>query len=150
MRWEGEKPWWFTKRWKARIPKEMLKGIDRAGARNSSAKEQSEEAKFRKAIGDATPWSLDATSLSTWFEDNLHIIAPLPGESIDKAVFGTMTKCDAFLAMATRDYGADTGNTASTHHELQTWRKEYEPKGKPLIPLRMVRKRSPFLFRSMC
>ena len=31
---------------------------------------------------------------------HLHIIAPLPGESIDAAVFGTMARCDAFLAMA--------------------------------------------------
>ena len=69
---------------------------------------------------------------------HLHIIAPLPGESIDKAVFGTMAKCDAFLAMATTDYGANTGNTASTYHEVRTWREEYQPKDKPLIPLRMV------------
>ena len=77
---------------------------------------------------------------------HLHIIAPLPGESIDKAVFGTMAKCDAFLAMATKDYGANTGNTASTYHEERTWRKEYQPKGKPLIPLRMVRASTHFHF----
>ena len=75
----------------------------------------------------------------------MHIIAPLPGESIDKAVFGTMAKCDAFLAMATTDYGANTGNTASTYHEVRTWKEGYQPKGKPLIPLRMVRARA-FLF----
>ena len=67
---------------------------------------------------------------------HLHIIAPLPGESIDAAVFGTMAKCDGFLAMATQDYGADTGNTASTYHEVRTWKGEYQ--SKPLIPLRMV------------
>ena len=27
----------------------------------------------------------------------------------------------------------------STFHEVRTWREEYQPKGKPLIPLRMVR-----------
>ena len=70
---------------------------------------------------------------------HLHIITPKPGESIDNAVFDTMARCDAFLAMATNDYGADTGNTASTFHELRTWRQEYLPNGKPLIPLRMVR-----------
>ena len=41
--------------------------------------------------------------------------------------------------MATKDYGADTGNSASTFHEVRTWRARYEPEGKPLIPLRMVR-----------
>ena len=69
---------------------------------------------------------------------HLHIIAPRPGESIDAAVFGTLAKCDAFLAMATRDYGADTGNTASTFHEARTWIKKHQPKGRPLIPMRMV------------
>ena len=68
----------------------------------------------------------------------LHIIAPLPGESIDSAVFDTMRKCDVFLALATKDYGADTGNTASTFHEVRTWKEEYLPQGKPLIPIRMV------------
>ena len=81
---------------------------------------------------------------------HLHIIAPLPGESIDKAVFETMAKCDGFLAMATKDYGANTGNTASTYHEVRTWREEYEPKGKPLIPLRMVSARARVLFTSVC
>ena len=33
---------------------------------------------------------------------HLHIITPLPGESIDSAVFDTMAQCDAFLAMATK------------------------------------------------
>ena len=69
----------------------------------------------------------------------LQIIAPLPGESIDSAVFGTMRECDVFLALATNDYGADTGNTASTFHEVRTWKEEYLPQGKPLIPIRMVR-----------
>ena len=35
-------------------------------------------------------------------------------------------------------YGADTGNTASTFHEVRTWRDQYQPEGKALIPLRMV------------
>merc|ERR1711939_1181689 len=69
---------------------------------------------------------------------HLHIIAPLPGESIDAAVFETMAKCDAFLAMATKDYGADTGNTASTFHEVRTWKEKYQVENKPLIPLRMI------------
>jgi len=73
---------------------------------------------------------------------HLYINNTKPGESIDDAVFNTMARCDAFLAMATRDYGADTGNTASTHHEVRTWREEYESKGKPLIPLRMVSARA--------
>ena len=77
---------------------------------------------------------------------HLHIITPLPGESIDAAVFGTMAKCDAFLAMATKDYGADTGNTASTYFEARTWKEEYQPKGKPLIPLRMVSARTQPIF----
>ena len=68
----------------------------------------------------------------------MHIIAPLPGQSIDSAVFETMLRCDAFLALATKDYGADTGNTASTYHEVRIWKEKYQPKGKPLIPLRMV------------
>ena len=70
---------------------------------------------------------------------HLHIITPLPGQSIDRAVFDTMARCDGFLAMATKDYGADTGNTASTFHEVRTWREEYLPRDKPLLPLRMVR-----------
>ena len=49
-----------------------------------------------------------------------------------------MAKCDAFLAMSTKDYGADTGNTASTFHEARTWKEKYQPGGKPLIPLRMI------------
>ena len=42
--------------------------------------------------------------------------------------------------MAPQDYGADTGNTASTFHEVRRWREEYLPQGKPLLPLRMVRR----------
>ena len=47
--------------------------------------------------------------------------------------------------MATKDYGANTGNTASTYHEVRTWKEQYQPKGKPMIPLRMVSERA-FLF----
>ena len=36
----------------------------------------------------------------------LHIISPKPGGSIDEAVFTTMARCDAFLAMATKDVRA--------------------------------------------
>ena len=34
---------------------------------------------------------------------HLHLVAPKAGESIDTAVFGAMAKCDAFIAMATKD-----------------------------------------------
>ena len=37
-----------------------------------------------------------------------------------------------------RQYGEDTGNTASTFHEARTWKEKYQPAGKPLIPLRMI------------
>ena len=50
-----------------------------------------------------------------------------------------MAKADALIAMATKDYGADTGNTASTFYEVRKWKEEYQPAGKPLIPVRMVR-----------
>ena len=36
-------------------------------------------------------------------------------------------------------YGADTGNTASTFHEVRRWKQEHQAENKPLIPLRMVR-----------
>ena len=36
-------------------------------------------------------------------------------------------------------YGQDTGNPAATFHEVRVWKEQYEPEGKPLIPLRMVR-----------
>ena len=45
---------------------------------------------------------------------------------------------DASLSACHAQYGEDTGNTASTFHEVRTWRKQYETGGKPLIPLRMV------------
>ena len=80
----------------------------------------------------------------------MHIIAPLPGQSIDSAVFETMLRCDAFLALAMKDYGADTGNTASTYHEVRMWKEKYQPKGKPLIPLRMVSARCLFLLMCCC
>merc|ERR1719473_982738 len=69
---------------------------------------------------------------------HLHIVTPLPGESINSAVFDTMARCDAFLAMATMTYGEDTGNPAATFHEVRVWREEHEPEGKSLIPLRMI------------
>ena len=50
----------------------------------------------------------------------------------------TVAKADALIAMATKDYGADTGNSASTFYEVRKWKEEYQPTGKPLIPLRMV------------
>ena len=50
-----------------------------------------------------------------------------------------MAKADALIAMATKDYGADTGDKASTFYDVRKWKQEYQPAGKPLIPLRMVR-----------
>lgn len=67
---------------------------------------------------------------------HLHIVSVLPGQSITTTVFETMAKCDAFIAMATKDYGEDTGNPAATFHEVRVWREQHTPK--PLIPLRMV------------
>ena len=47
-----------------------------AGARNTNSSSSlfgsdllDDEAQFRKAIGDATPWSLDASALSAWLEE---------------------------------------------------------------------------------
>ena len=51
----------------------MLTGLSRGllrSMRSSSFTDESDESKFRKAIGDAIPWSLDAASLSSWFEEN--------------------------------------------------------------------------------
>ena len=45
--------------------------------------------------------------------------------------------CEPLISRA--QYGQDTGNPAATFHEVRVWRKEREPEGKPLIPLRMVR-----------
>merc|ERR1712185_293099 len=42
---------------------------------------------------------------------HLHIISLLAGESITRGVFETMAKCDAFIAMATKDV---RGRTALT------------------------------------
>ena len=41
-------------------------------------------------------------------EENIHlnIIDVKPGQNITKIVFETMVQCDAFIAMATKDYGA--------------------------------------------
>ena len=51
-----------------------------------------------------------------------------------------------YLTVSPRaQYGQDTGNPAATFHEVRVWREEHEPEGKPLIPLRMVRARSPAL-----
>ena len=36
-------------------------------------------------------------------------------------------------------YGQDTGNPEATFHEVRVWTEKHETKGKPLIPLRMVR-----------
>ena len=66
-RWEAEKPFWFTDKWKARVPPEFLKGIE--AVRTGSTHESAEET-FRNSICDTPPWSLDAPELSNWLEAN--------------------------------------------------------------------------------
>ena len=51
----------------------------------------------------------------------LRIINPAAGQNISEQVFGTMEDCDAFMAFGSRDYGEDTGNPASTFHEVSYW-----------------------------
>ena len=70
MRWEEEKPFWFTEAWKSRIPKHMLEGIAIRRDRLATTSEQSPESKFRKAVREMPPWSLDAAELATWLETN--------------------------------------------------------------------------------
>ena len=48
----------------------------------------------------------------------LHIIDVSAGENIEDKVFMTMEACDALLVFGSRDYGEDTGNPASTYHEI--------------------------------
>ena len=55
-RWEEEKPFWFTKKWKARIPKQMLKRVESASKRRDDTDED-EEIIFCAAIGEAPPWN---------------------------------------------------------------------------------------------
>ena len=86
---------------------------------------------------------------------HLHIIPPNTGVNADRTASKTMARCDGFIAMATEtvrvqycdyhlrlcfdmartQYCADTCNT---RHEVLTWQEQYQPDGKPLIPLRMV------------
>ncbi|CAJ1410062.1 unnamed protein product, partial [Effrenium voratum] len=43
-------------------------------------------------------------------------------ESITRVVLQReLSRCDAFLAFGTKDYGEDTGNPASTYKELEWW-----------------------------
>ena len=49
----------------------------------------------------------------------LHIIDVSAGENIEDKVFMTMEACDALLVFGSRDYGEDTGNPASTYHEIK-------------------------------
>lgn len=51
-----------------------------------------------------------------------------------------MERCGAFLVFGTSDYGADTGNPASTHHEVQYWLNECKmmDKSRKTILLRMT------------
>jgi len=65
----------------------------------------------------------------------LHIV-DAAGGSINGHVFPLMEKCHAFLAFGGMEYGEDTGNKASTHHEVLHW--EGYCKDRPMIPLRMI------------
>ena len=49
----------------------------------------------------------------------LHIIDVSAGENIEDQVFMTMEACDALVVFGSRDYGQDTGNPASTYHEIK-------------------------------
>ena len=49
----------------------------------------------------------------------LHIIDVSAGENIEDKVFMTMEACDALIVFGSRDYGQDTGNPASTYHEIK-------------------------------
>ena len=49
----------------------------------------------------------------------LHIIDVSAGENIEDKVFMTMEGCDALVVFGSRDYGQDTGNPASTYHEIK-------------------------------
>ena len=72
MRWEQEKPEWFTKQWKARIPKDYLEDVGSAtNLRGDSWIERGDdETEFREAMGNAPPWSLNAHDLTQWLETN--------------------------------------------------------------------------------
>ena len=70
---------------------------------------------------------------------HLHIISLLAGESITRSVFDTMATCDAFVALATIDYGQSTGNPAATDRELAFWQTAMMRRpGKSLLPVRMI------------
>ena len=64
----------------------------------------------------------------------LHIIDMRAGGDIDEKVFSTIEHCNIFLVFGTRDYGENTGNSASTYRES----KYAENKGKKIILLRMI------------
>ena len=64
----------------------------------------------------------------------LHIIDVSAGENIEDKVFMTMEACDALIVFGSRDYGQDTGNPASTYHEIKVrsvsmyaWRRPVQP-----------------------
>ena len=67
LKWEEEQPPWFKEEVKPRIPPEFLKGLEKSAAPETVL---SPETKFRKALGDALPWSLDAPAFATWLEEN--------------------------------------------------------------------------------
>ena len=74
LKWEEEQPPWFTEEVKARIPLEFLKGLEqRDGVDEQITLPEailSPDTKFRKAVGDTLPWSLDALAFSAWLESN--------------------------------------------------------------------------------
>ena len=73
LRWEEEKPSWFTEAWKARIPPDLLEGIHNAPIRRRSSfmpNNDPVKAKLRAALRDAPPWCLDADALAAWLETN--------------------------------------------------------------------------------
>ncbi|CAJ1349902.1 unnamed protein product [Effrenium voratum] len=52
----------------------------------------------------------------------LVIVSAHLSESITRVVLQReLSRCDAFLAFGTKDYGEDTGNPASTYKELEWW-----------------------------
>jgi len=65
----------------------------------------------------------------------LHMVEVVQGD-INLHVFPLMEACHAFLAFGSMEYGEDTGNPASTHHEVAYF--ETHCKGRTLIPLRMI------------
>ncbi|CAJ1443812.1 unnamed protein product, partial [Effrenium voratum] len=61
----------------------------------------------------------------------LVIVSAHLSESITRVVLQReLSRCDAFLAFGTKDYGEDTGNPASTYKELEWWAVAGKPVGR--------------------